>query len=82
MVQGKGAQNAYLSSYEHDEVFRIIIDAYRLRVETDHLSREEDHGTYFPGKETNGLVWANGDGEFSKRVPVETVAIPNRPLWH
>ncbi|OAL39364.1 hypothetical protein AYO20_01234 [Fonsecaea nubica] len=61
MVQGKGDPNAYLSSYGHDEVLRLIIDAYRLRVETDHLSRDEDHGIYFPGKPIDGLVWAKGD---------------------
>ncbi|KIW66350.1 hypothetical protein PV04_05686 [Phialophora macrospora] len=61
MVQGKGAQSAYLSSYGHDEVYRVIIDAYRLRVETDHLSREEDHGIYYSGKPLDGLVWAQGD---------------------
>jgi hypothetical protein len=63
MVQGKGAQSAYLSSYDHDEVYRVIIDAYRLRVETDHLSREEDHGIYYSGKPLDGLVWAQGDGQ-------------------
>ncbi|EXJ69057.1 uncharacterized protein A1O5_07992 [Cladophialophora psammophila CBS 110553] len=61
MVQGKGDPNAYLSSYSHDEVLRLIVDAYRLRVETDHLSRDEDHGIYYPGKPIDGLVWAEGD---------------------
>lgn len=46
-------------------MLRIVIDAYRLRVETDHASRDEDHGTYYPGKPIDGLVWAKGDGEFS-----------------
>lgn len=41
----------------------MIIDAYRLRVETDHLSRDEDHGIYYPGKPIDGLVWAKGDGK-------------------
>jgi hypothetical protein len=62
MVQGKGEQSSYLSSYEHDEVYRVLIDAYRLRVETDHLSRQEDHGIYSSGKSAEGLVWAAGDG--------------------
>ncbi|KIW91858.1 uncharacterized protein Z519_07828 [Cladophialophora bantiana CBS 173.52] len=61
MVQGKGDPNAYLSSYSHGEALRLIIDAYRLRVETDHLSRDEDHGIYYPGKPIDGLVWAKGD---------------------
>ena len=62
MVQGKGEQSAYLSSYDHDEVYRVLIDSYRLRVETDHLSREEDHGIYYSGKPLTGLVWSGGDG--------------------
>jgi hypothetical protein len=41
----------------------MIVDAYRLRVETDHLSRDEDHGIYYPGKPIDGLVWAKGDGK-------------------
>ncbi|KIX02384.1 uncharacterized protein Z518_08325 [Rhinocladiella mackenziei CBS 650.93] len=65
MVQGKGAQNAYLSSYDREDALRVIIDAYRLRVETDHWSREEDHGIYYPGKPIDGLVWAQGDGKHS-----------------
>lgn len=63
MVQGKGEQSGYLSSYGHDEVYRVLIDAYRLRVETDHLSRQEDHGIYYSGKALDGLVWAKGDGQ-------------------
>ncbi len=64
MVQGKGAQSAYLSTYDHEEAYRVLIDAYRLRVETDHLSREENHGIYYSGKLTDGLVWKAGDGEY------------------
>lgn len=63
MVQGKGVQSAYLSSYARDEALRVVVDAYRLRVETDHLSREEDHGIYYPGKPIDGLVWVKGGGE-------------------
>lgn len=63
MVQGKGEQSGYLSSYGHDEVYRVLIDVYRLRVETDHLSRQEDHGIYYSGKPLDGLVWAKGDGQ-------------------
>ena len=63
MVQGKGDQNSYLTTYEHDEVYRVVIDAYRLRVETDHMSREEDHGIYYSGQPLEGLVWPEGDGE-------------------
>lgn len=62
-VQGKGAPNAYLSSFPLDEVWRLVIDAYRLRAETDHSSREEDHGIYHgDGSSLDGLVWAKGDG--------------------
>ena len=75
MVQGKGSQKAYLSSYEHDDVLRIIIDIYRLRVETDHLSREEDHGIYYPGKPIDGLVWAKGDGKY-EHVNLDYSIIP------
>jgi hypothetical protein len=64
MVQGKGQQNAYLSSYDSGEVYRMLVDTYRLRVETDHLSRGEDHGMYYSGKPLEELVWANGDGEW------------------
>ena len=64
-MQGKGAEHAYLSSFSRDEVLRMIIDAYRLRVETDHLSREEDHGIYYVGKPIDGLVWAKGDGKLT-----------------
>ena len=62
MVQGIGDQNAYLTTYPQAEVYRVLIDAYRLRVETDHLSREEDHGIYYPGKPIDGLIWVKGDG--------------------
>ncbi|KAL6246226.1 hypothetical protein RBB50_006461 [Rhinocladiella similis] len=61
LVQGKGAPNTFLSSLERSQALRMIIDAYRLRVETDHLSREEDHGIYYPGKPIDGLVWVKGD---------------------
>lgn len=39
----------------------MVIDSYRLRVETDHAHRGEDHGVYYPGKWVDGLVWAKGD---------------------
>ena len=65
MVQGKGEQSAYLSSYDHDEVYRVLIDAYRLRVETDRLSREENHGIYYSGKLADDLVWTKGDRKCS-----------------
>jgi hypothetical protein len=66
VVQGRGAPNAYLSAFsDRQDVFRLVIDAYRLRVETDHLSRGEDHGIYYPGKSIEGLVWAQGDGQSS-----------------
>lgn len=61
MVQGKGKKSAYLAAQEHDEVLRVLIDAYRLRVELDHLHRQEDHGLYHPGKWEEGIVWVQGD---------------------
>lgn len=62
MVQGKGAKNAYLSKLKTpEEVFKILIDSYRLRVELDHVHRGEDHGVYSAGKSLDGLVWSQGD---------------------
>ena len=61
MAQGKGKKNAYLTAQARDEVLRILIDAYRLRVELDHLHRGEDHGIYYPGKWEDGILWAKGD---------------------
>jgi hypothetical protein len=63
MVQGKGAKNSYLSAYSGKEAFRRLIDSYRLRVEIDHVHREEDHGMYYPGKWEDGIVWVKGDAE-------------------
>ena len=40
----------------------MIIDSYRLRVEHDHLYRQENHGVYYQGKSLpDGNVFANGD---------------------
>ena len=61
MVQGKGKKNAYLTAQPRDEVLRILIDTYRLRVELDHLHRQEDHGIYHPGKWEQGIVWGKGE---------------------
>jgi len=62
MVQGKGAKNAYLSKFKTpEEVFKVLIDSYRLRVELDHAHREENHGIYSDGKLSKGLVWDAGD---------------------
>ncbi|KAK5082234.1 hypothetical protein LTR05_007378 [Lithohypha guttulata] len=64
MVQGKGAKNAYLSRLKTpEEVFKILIDSYRLRVVLDHSHRQEDHGIYYdPAKPfPEGLVWVKGD---------------------
>lgn len=60
-MQGKGKKNAYLSARARDEVMRVLIDTYRLRVELDHLHRGEDHGLYYPGKWEEGIVWAKGE---------------------
>lgn len=64
MVQGKGSKNAYLSKFKTpEEVFRILTDSYRLRVELDHSHRDENHGIYRSdnSKLLEGLVWTNGD---------------------
>lgn len=39
----------------------MLIDSYRLRADSDHLHRQEDHGIYFSGELAEGLVWAKGD---------------------
>lgn len=62
MVQGKGKKNAYLSKFKTpEELFKVLTDSYRLRVELDHAHREENHGVYSDGKLPEGLVWAEGD---------------------
>lgn len=72
MTQGKGAKNAYLSKFKTpEEVFKIVTDSYRIRVELDHRHRDENHGIYHhadnddkdktSGNDAEGLVWANGD---------------------
>jgi len=62
MVQGKGPKNGYLSKLKTPEdIFKVLIDSYRLRVELDHTHREENHGIYADGKLSEGLVWAAGD---------------------
>ncbi|KEF59812.1 uncharacterized protein A1O9_04660, partial [Exophiala aquamarina CBS 119918] len=82
LAQGKGSKKAYLTSYEHDEVLRVLIDTYRMRVDTDHSAREEDHGLYYPGKSIDGLVWAKGDAteDFQRFLDLaETAGI--LPKW-
>lgn len=64
MVQGNGAKNGYLSKFKTpEEVFKILIDSYRLRVELDHAHRDEDHGIYAGKgqKLPEGSVWAPSD---------------------
>lgn len=61
MVQGKGKKNAYLSAQDREETLRLLVDAYRLRVELDHLHRSEDHGIYYPGEWEEGIVWVEGE---------------------
>jgi hypothetical protein len=63
LAQGKGSKKNYLTSYESDEVPRVLIDMYRIRTETDHTARQEDHGIYYSGNLPDGLVWAKGDGK-------------------
>ena len=47
MVQGKPPKNGFLSKYKTpEEVFKVLIDSYRLRVELDHAHRQENHGIY------------------------------------
>ena len=61
MVQGKDKKNAYLTAKARNEIMRILIDTYRLRVELDHLHRDEDHELYYPGTWEDGIVWAKGE---------------------
>ena len=64
MVQGKGKKNGYLTALTREEVLRIVVDAYRLRMETDHVARGEEHGLYWKEggeKLEEGLVWVEGD---------------------
>ena len=61
MVKGKGEKNGCLAVLTR-EVLRIVIDAYRLRMETDHVAREEYHSLYWEkGAKLEGLVWVEGD---------------------
>jgi hypothetical protein len=66
LVQGKGAPNSFLtqvgSKKAEDGVFDMVIDSYRIRVQHDHLYRQEDHGIIYQGKQLpEGNVFANGD---------------------
>jgi len=65
MVQGKGMKNGYLSRMKTpEEVFRVLIDSYRLRVELDFSHRGEGHGVHADAEGMalpEGSVWAKGD---------------------
>lgn len=61
LIQGKGAKNLFLSACEREQVFKIVVDSYRLRCEVDHHVRGEDHGIYYPGKWDEGIVWVKDD---------------------
>jgi MYND finger len=66
LVQGKGASNSFLSHVGskkgEDFVIDMVIDSYRIRVQHDHLYRQEDHGMYYQGKRLpEGNIFANGD---------------------
>jgi hypothetical protein len=67
MTQGKGSRSAYLTAKTPEETLRLLIDAYRLRVEVDHSDGDCDHGVYYDdaakdGKRwPEGVVWAKGD---------------------
>lgn len=64
MTQGKGRREGYLSAKTLEEVMRLVVDAYRLRVEVDHDDGDCDHGVYYDAKHgrwPKDLVWAKGD---------------------
>jgi hypothetical protein len=64
MTQGKGRRDGYLTAKTIDEVLRLLIDAYRLRVEVDHEDGDCDHGVYYnseTGRFPEGVVWSKGD---------------------
>lgn len=64
MTQGKGRRDGYLSAKTQEEVLRLLVDAYRLRVEVDHDDGDCDHGVYYDeksGKWPEGVVWAKDD---------------------
>jgi hypothetical protein len=65
MTQGKGRRDGYLSAQTQEEVLRLLVDAYRLRVEVDHDDGDCDHGVYYDEKKAgrwpDGVVWARGD---------------------
>jgi splicing suppressor protein 51 len=66
LVQGKGAPNSFLthvgSKSGQESVIDMVIDSYRIRVQHDHLCRQEEHGIYYQGQPLpEGNVFANGD---------------------
>lgn len=76
-MQGKGKKNAYLSKYKTpEEVFNVLTDSYRLRVELDHAHRDENHGIYYDDKLADGLVWAKGDAadDFQRYIDLAEAA--------
>ena len=60
MVQGKGKKNGYLSGHERKEVFRILIDSYRWRVEIDR-QKGCPHGLYGGDKLPENSIWMQLD---------------------
>ena len=66
LIQGKGAPNSFLSHIGSSKgegcVIEMLVDSYRIRVEHDHLYRQENHGFYYEGKQLPaGNLFANGD---------------------
>ena len=66
MTQGKGRLDGYLNAKTQEEVLRLLIDAYRLRVEVDREDGDCDHGVYYDDASQKdrfpkGVVWAKDD---------------------
>lgn len=66
LIQGKGRKDAYLSGLSPEVAQRVMVDAYRLRVEIDHHDGDCDHGIYYDAANKKdrfpeGVVWAKGD---------------------
>lgn len=62
LVQGKGPKNGYLTKLgSPEEVYRVLIDSYRWRVELDHTFKHENHGIYQDGTLAKDSLWSQGD---------------------
>ena len=65
MTQGKGRKDAYLTAQTVEMTQRLLVDAYRLRVEVDHADGDCDHGIYYNKEGTSkfakDVIWARDD---------------------